>query len=86
MSEAGALAALTQNGADMLDLGERIGSLEPGKDADFVLLSGPPFATRTRVEETWIEGERVWDADDPSDLRYQTGGFALAERRERSGR
>ncbi len=80
MSEAGALAALTQNAADMLDLGERIGSLDPGKDADFVVLSGLPFATRTRVLETWIDGVRVWDRAIRKDRLYQTGGFAVADR------
>jgi imidazolonepropionase-like amidohydrolase len=80
MSEAGALRALTLNPARMLDLGDRVGSLEPGKDADFVVLSGPPFSVRTRVLETWIEGERVFDASDPTDRLYQTGGFQVSER------
>jgi imidazolonepropionase-like amidohydrolase len=80
MSEAGALAAVTRNAAEMLDLGERLGTLERGKDADFVVLSGPPLSVRTRVLETWIDGVRVWDAADPRDLRYQTGGFEAAER------
>jgi len=79
MSEAGALRAVTLEAAHMLDLGEQLGSLEPGKDADFVILSGPPFSTWTRVLETWIDGERVWDADDPRDLRFQTGGYRLGE-------
>lgn len=80
MSEEGALAALTANAAAMLDLGERIGTLEPGKDADFAVLSGPPFAVRTLVLETWIEGEKIWDRADPLDRLYQTGGFQVAER------
>ena len=80
MSEPGALAALTQNAADMLDLGDRLGSLDPGKEADFVVLSGLPFATRTRVLETWIEGVRVWDRAVLADRLYQTGGFAIPDR------
>ena len=80
MSEAGALRALTHSAAEMLDLGDRLGSLEPGKDADFVVLSGPPFALRTRVRETWIDGEKVWDRADPRDRLYQTGGFRVADR------
>jgi imidazolonepropionase-like amidohydrolase len=85
MSEAGALRAVTLAAAEMLDLGERIGSLDPGKDADFVVLSGPPFSVRTRVLETWIEGEQVYDFADPVDRLYQTGGFQVFERYPRSG-
>ena len=40
MSRKGALEALTINGAKILDLDKRIGSLEVGKDADVVLWSG----------------------------------------------
>jgi imidazolonepropionase-like amidohydrolase len=80
MSEAGALRAVTRTGAELLDLGDRLGSLEPGKDADFVVLSGEPLRLRTLVLETWIEGERVFDRTDPLDRLYQTGGFAVAER------
>ncbi len=77
MGEAGALHALTLEPARMLHLEERVGSLEPGKDADLVVLSGAPFSVYTRVMETWIEGERVFDRRDPTDRRYATGGFAV---------
>ncbi len=80
LDEATALAAVTRNAADMLDLGDRIGSLAKGKDADFVILSGQPFSSYTQVLETWIEGERVFDRNDPDDLRYATGGFQVAHR------
>lgn len=80
MSEAGALRAVTLHAAEMLDLGDRLGSLEVGKDADFVVLSGEPFSVRTRVLETWIEGEKVFDLARPHDRLHQTGGFQLRER------
>jgi imidazolonepropionase-like amidohydrolase len=79
MSEAGALRALTLNPARMMRLDERIGSIEVGKDADLVLLSGPPFALDTQVLETWIEGKRVFDRRDPLQRRYATGGFAVGD-------
>src|SRR5207248_6095854 len=44
MSEGSALKALTVNGARVLHLEDRVGSLAKGKDADFVVLSGPPFS------------------------------------------
>src|SRR5690606_30010412 len=73
MSREGALRALTLSGAEMLDLADRIGSLEPGKDADFVVLSGDPFSVYTRVEQTWVEGERVFDLADPDDRLFAEG-------------
>jgi imidazolonepropionase-like amidohydrolase len=80
LSEAAALEALTRNAAEMLDLEKRVGTLEPGKDADFVVLSGNPFSVYTKVLETWIEGEKVFDRSRPEDLRYATGGFQVANR------
>jgi imidazolonepropionase-like amidohydrolase len=79
MSEEGALRALTLNPARMLHLDERIGSIEVGKDADLVLLSGPPFELYTQVLETWIEGQQVFDRSDPLQRRYATGGFAVGD-------
>ncbi|GMU67241.1 MAG: amidohydrolase [Acidobacteriota bacterium] len=72
MSRAKALEALTLAGARMLGLADRVGSIEPGKDADLVVLSGDPLAAATRVEQTWIEGTKVYDL--ATDGRYRTGG------------
>ncbi|HJS48323.1 MAG TPA: amidohydrolase family protein, partial [Gemmatimonadales bacterium] len=70
-----ALHALTLAGARMLDLADRVGTLEPGKDADFVVLSGDPFALATRVEQTWVEGRKVFDLADPADRLFAVGGY-----------
>jgi imidazolonepropionase-like amidohydrolase len=75
MSEDAALRAVTLEAARMLRLDERLGSLEPGKDADLVVLSGEPFSVWTKVLETWIEGERVFDRSDPRQRGWATGGF-----------
>jgi imidazolonepropionase-like amidohydrolase len=69
LSREKALEALTLAGARMLDLHDRIGSLEPGKDADFVVLSGDPLSVYTRVEQTWIEGVKRFDFSDPEDRK-----------------
>jgi imidazolonepropionase-like amidohydrolase len=74
MTRAGALKGLTLAGAIMLDLPERVGSLEPGKDADFIVLSGDPLSVYTHVLETWIEGKQVFDYSDPKDRLWATGG------------
>jgi imidazolonepropionase-like amidohydrolase len=75
MSREKALEALTLAGARMLDLDARVGSLEPGKDADLVILSGDPFAIRTKVLQTWVEGRKVFDRDDPEDRLFAVGGY-----------
>ncbi len=77
MSEAAALRAVTINPAKVLHLDHRLGSLEKGKDADFAILSGAPFSAYTKVLETWIDGKKVFDANDPNQKGYREGGFAL---------
>ena len=74
MSSKAALEAMTLNGAKMLDLNERLGSLEPGKDADLVVLSGEPLSVYTQVLETWVEGKKVFDRENPKDRLWATGG------------
>ncbi len=79
MSREAALEALTINGARMMDLGDRIGTLEPGKDADFIVLSGDPLSVYTHVEQTWIEGEKVFDLADEADRLYAVGGYGAGD-------
>ena len=74
LAPAEALLALTLAPARMLGLGDRVGSLEPGKDADFVVLSGEPFSVRSRVLETWVEGKKVFDRNEPADRLVAEGG------------
>jgi imidazolonepropionase-like amidohydrolase len=78
MSREKALEALTIAGAKMLDLQARIGSLETGKEADFILLSGDPFSVYTKVLETFVEGKRVFDRTDPKDFLFATGGYGAS--------
>lgn len=61
-----AFAAFTTGGAYAAKAEDRIGSLTPGHEADFILLDRDPFQVdskslrETRVLETWIGGVRVW--------------------------
>lgn len=75
MTPQGALKALTINGAKMLDLDHRTGSLVAGKDADLIVLDGDPLSVYTKVLQTWVEGEKVFDRDDPQDRLYAVGGY-----------
>ncbi len=59
-----AMAMITINAAKMLGIDHRVGSLEEGKDADFVIWERDPLATDTRVEQTWIDGRKYFDIED----------------------
>ncbi len=78
MSREKALEALTIAGAKMLELDHRIGSLEVGKDADFIILDGDPLSVYAKVLETYVEGERVFDRSDPKDRLYAVGGYGAS--------
>ena len=60
-AEVDALRFVTLNPARQLGIADRVGSLEPGKDADFVLWSGHPLDSRSVCLETWIDGSRYYD-------------------------
>ncbi len=75
MSRDKALYALTMAGARMLGLDGRVGTLEAGKDADFIVLSGDPLSVYTHVEQTWVEGSKVFDRANPDDRKIATGGY-----------
>jgi imidazolonepropionase-like amidohydrolase len=72
-----ALYAMTMAGARMLGLDSRVGSLESGKDADFIVLSGDPLSVYTHVEQTWVEGRKVFDRAVPDDRLVATGGYGM---------
>jgi imidazolonepropionase-like amidohydrolase len=61
MDEEEALKAITINPAEILGIADRVGSLEKGKDADIIVLSGHPFDWRTKVELVLINGKIVYE-------------------------
>ena len=63
-SEEEALKFVTINAAKQLGIDRRVGSLEPGKDADFVVWSGNPLDSRSVVLQTWIDGKKYFDRDE----------------------
>lgn len=58
-----ALRAITLYAAETAGVADRVGSLEPGKDADIVILDGDPLDIKTRVVRVMIEGETVYSLD-----------------------
>jgi len=56
MKEADALRSITLAPAEAIDLDQKIGSIEKGKDADLVLLDGDPFEFLTSVKKVVIDG------------------------------
>ena len=59
MDEEEALAAITVNAACIAGVGDRLGALAPGKDADIVVMDGHPFDWRSRVTRVLIDGQEM---------------------------
>jgi imidazolonepropionase-like amidohydrolase len=60
VSQEDALKAITWNHARIMGIEDRVGSIEKGKDADLVVLSGFPFDSATKVEAVVINGKIAW--------------------------
>jgi imidazolonepropionase-like amidohydrolase len=58
-----ALRAVTINPARILGVADRIGSLEPGKDADLVIWSGDPLDVTSRAERAYQDGHEIYVYD-----------------------
>ena len=68
MSEIDALNTVTINPAKQLKIDKWVGSLEVGKDADFVVWSGHPLSTQSICEETWIDGRQYFSLEKDKQL------------------
>ena len=62
VDEETALACITIRPAEQLGLVDRIGSLEPGKDADIAIFDGHPFSNFTLCKATMIDGVFEYNA------------------------
>lgn len=65
LDESRALETVTINPAKILGVDDRVGSLEPGKDADFIVFDGDPWDGRTNVKRTYIDGDLVFEHTGP---------------------
>jgi imidazolonepropionase-like amidohydrolase len=59
LSHDAAIKALTLDAADILGIGDRMGSLEPGKDANLLVSKGDPLEIRTTISHVVIAGKNV---------------------------
>ncbi|MFG3434098.1 amidohydrolase [Lysinibacillus fusiformis] len=64
LDEQTALKSITIHAAKLVQLDHRIGSLEEGKDADFVVWSHPIFETEAKVLQTYVNGEKYFEAEE----------------------
>jgi imidazolonepropionase-like amidohydrolase len=73
-----ALRWVTSNPAKALGLDDRIGTIEPGKNADVVIWSGDPFSIYTKADQVFIDGALRFDRLDPK-RQIQLADFELGQ-------
>lgn len=71
LSEEEAFKFVTINPAKHLKIDKWVGSLEVGKDADFVLWNGNPLSTYSRCEQTWVDGKKYFDMQEDRQMQEQ---------------
>jgi imidazolonepropionase-like amidohydrolase len=71
LTEEQALSTVTNQSAKAIAIDDRVGSLEPGTDGDFVIWNGDPLSQFTRAEQTWIEGRRYFSIEEDHAMREQ---------------
>ncbi len=69
MDPVDALSLVTSNTARVLGIDHLVGSLEPGKHADFVIWNGDPLSTLTKAEQTWVDGRKYFDLEEDAEMR-----------------
>ena len=71
LTEEQALSTVTNQAAMAMAIDDRVGSLEEGKDGDFVVWNGNPLSQFTRAEQTWVDGRRYFSLEEDAVLREQ---------------
>lgn len=75
ISKEDALKFVTINPAVQLGVGDRIGSIEVGKDADLAVWSGEPLSSFSMCEATWIDGREYFSLARDAELRAQNAEY-----------
>ena len=63
MTPQDALNFVTLNPAKQLKIDDRVGSIEPGKDADLAVWSGNPLSSMSRCERTFVDGRQLFSLE-----------------------
>jgi imidazolonepropionase-like amidohydrolase len=77
ISDADVIRWLTYNPAKALGIGDKTGSLKPGKMADLVLWNGNPLSVYSRPDRVWVDGALLFDSADPK--RRPVSDFELGQ-------
>src|SRR5436190_1047810 len=82
LSPEDALKLVTINPAKQLRIDAKVGSLENGKDADFVIWTANPLSNYARVQQTWIDGRKYFDRAEDAEARktFATQREALVQK------
>jgi imidazolonepropionase-like amidohydrolase len=87
LTEDEALELVTINPAKALRIEDRVGSIEPGKDADLVVWTHHPLSTYAIVERTYVDGllyyDREEDARRLTELQREKEALVAAEKGEK---
>ena len=75
LSERDALQALTDTPARMLGVADKVGSLERGRIASFIVTSGNIFEEGTDIHETWVRGNRYTYKPLDGEPQFDRGGI-----------
>jgi imidazolonepropionase-like amidohydrolase len=54
-----ALRAVTLAPAELMGIADRVGSLEPGKDATLLITTGSPLDYLSSIEQAYIQGREI---------------------------
>lgn len=77
LDEESALKALTFNPANFINAYAQVGSLEPGKVANFILTNGNIFKAETKIQQHWIKGRGFDVSPDKSMAQRSMGVYDL---------
>ncbi|MFN0216042.1 MAG: amidohydrolase family protein [Saprospiraceae bacterium] len=77
LDEETALKALLYNPANFVNAYTQIGSLEPGKTANFILTNGSIFKAETKIQENWVKGRAFDVSVDKSFPKSNMGSYNL---------
>lgn len=64
-----AIKFVTLNPARQLRIDDRVGSIEPGKDADLAVWNAPPMSMFAVCQQTWVDGRKYFDREEDARLR-----------------